>query len=416
MLNSTNIKKDFPIFKTHPGLVYLDSAATTLKPQSVIDKLVEYYSQYSANVKRGIYKISERATEEYEKTRALVSNFINASKSEEVIFTRGTTESINLIAYSLGREIIGKGDEIVTTVMEHHSNFVPWQVLAGEIGADFKVIDIDEEGQLKVKNKKLKINLQNVITKRTKIFALTYVSNVLGTINKIKQIVQEAKKINPDVIVVVDAAQAVTHMKLDVRELGCEFVAFSGHKMLGPTGVGILWGKKKLLDQMYPFQYGGEMIEEVHIDKTTFAKTPEKFEAGTPAIAEVIALQESIKYLQRIGMDKIREHERELLDYAMRRLAEEFKNEIVVYGPKNVDDRGGVIAFTLRGVHPHDLASVIDEDDISVRAGHHCTMPLHERLHIPASCRISFSVYNDKTDINPLIHSLKKAYRLFHKK
>ena len=301
-----SLKSDFPIFKNIPSLVYLDSTATSLKPKPVIDKEIEYYEKYSANVFRGVYKISEKATEEYEETRKIIRKFINAKKTEEVIFTRSTTESLNLIAYSLGRKIINKGDEIVTTIMEHHSNFVTWQVLAGEIGAKFKVINITDQGFLdlgldNIKNQKLKIkNLEQVITRKTKIFALTYVSNVLGTINPIKEIVMAAKKINPKVIVVVDAAQAVPHMKVDVQDLGCDFLAFSSHKMLGPTGIGVLWGRYELLDQMFPFNFGGEMIQEVYIDKTIFKGPPHKFEAGTPHIAGVIALKESILSLIHI--------------------------------------------------------------------------------------------------------------------
>ncbi len=407
MLNVQAIKQDFPILKHNPDLVYLDSAATSLKPRVVIDKLIQYYSQYSANIKRGIYKISERATAEYEETRAVVADFIHSTKTEEIIFTRGTTESINLIAYSLGRKIVDKNSEVVVPVMEHHSNFVPWQVLAGESGATFKVVDIDEDGFLQGIN-----NLDQIITTRTKILSLTYVSNVLGTINPIKQIVQTAKKINPKIVVVVDAAQASPHMSLNVQDLGCDFLAFSGHKMLGPTGVGVLWGKKELLEDMFPFQYGGEMISQVMIDKTTFAPLPEKFEAGTPAIAEVIAFKEAIKYLQQKGMENIRQHEKELVAYALQSLRDRFDNKIKTYGPKNSADRGGVISFSLTGVHPHDLATLLDEAGICVRAGHHCAMPLHTRLGLQASTRASFYLYNDKSDVDKLIRVLAQSHKL----
>lgn len=419
MLNPQKIKDDFPVFKNNPGLVYLDSASTSLKPQSVVDKLVEYYEQYPANIKRGIYKISERATTEYEETRNVVSEFINADRNE-VIFTRNTTEAINLVAYSLGREIVGKGDEIITTVMEHHSNFVPWQQLAFENVADFKVIDITDDGLLvchpelvsgsEMPKQVRHDSLDSIITRQTKILALTYVSNVLGAVNPVKEIAKSAHKINPNIIIVVDAAQAVPHMKVDIKDLGVDFIAFSGHKMLGPTGVGVLWGRRELLEKMFPFQFGGEMIEEVKIASTTFAKLPEKFEAGTPAIAEVIALKEAVKYLQKIGLDKIHKHELELKTYAINQLKGNFGTELTIYGPK---ERAGIISFNLKGVHPHDVAAILDENDICIRAGHHCTMPLHERLGIPASARLSFYLYNDKSDVDKLIESLKKVKKIF---
>jgi len=408
-MNVQQIKSDFPIFKKHPDLTYLDSAGTSLKPQVVIDKLVEYYSQYSANIKRGIYKLSEKATEEFEKTREVVANFIGARK-KEVIFTHSTTESLNLVAYSLGRKIIEKNDEIVVSIMEHHSNFVPWQVLAGEVGANFKVIGVEDNGYLLGLD-----NVEEIITKRTKILALTYVSNVLGTINPLKKIIQAAKKINPKLIVVIDAAQAAPHMKIDVKDLDCDFLAFSSHKMLGPTGVGVLWGKEHLLNEMFPFQYGGEMIAEVRIDKTIFAQPPEKFEAGTPAIAEVIAFKEAIKYLQKIGLENIRKHEKELMDYALHSLTNTFGKKIKIYGPPGIENRGGVIAFSLSGTHPHDLATILDENDICVRAGHHCAMPLHTRLDIPASTRASLYLYNDKGDIDKLVKVLKESLAILSK-
>ena len=283
MLDIKTIKKQFPIFQNQPGLVYLDSSATSLKPKLMINKLREYYEEYSANVFRGIYPISEKATEEFEETRRLTAKFINANRSEEIVFTRNTTESLNLLAYTLTK----KNDEIVTTIMEHHSNFVPWQILAGKVGAVFKVIDINEEGYLDLESDSIK----KIITKKTKIFTLTYVSNVLGTINPIKQIIEEAKKINPKIVVIVDAAQAVPHLKIDVRDLGADFVVFSSHKMLGPTGVGVLWGKEELLREMDPFIYGGEMIDEVSVNRSTFKQPPHKFEAGTPSIGEVIAFK-----------------------------------------------------------------------------------------------------------------------------
>lgn len=406
-------KKDFPVLANNPGLVYLDSTATSLKPKSVIDKITEYYSQYSANIFRGVYKISERATLEYEETRKTVARFINSKSASEIIFTRNTTESINLIAYALGREIVSKDDEIVTTIMEHHSNFVPWQILANEVGAAFKVVDIDENGLLNL-GPSLEA-LKNIITKKTKIVSLTYVSNVLGTINPVAQIIREVKKINPEAIVILDAAQAAPHMKIDVSSLGCDFLVFSAHKMLGPTGVGILWGKYKVLEKMYPFIYGGEMISQVHIDRTTFKDPPHKFEAGTPAIGEVVAFKEAIKYLENIGMDKVRDHEKSLTTQFIKRLKEEFPKEIKILGPETVENRGGVVAFNFNSFHPHDVAAILDESNIAIRAGHHCAMPLHERLNIGSSARASFYIYNDETDIEKMILGLKKVKKILNR-
>ncbi|OGK10849.1 hypothetical protein A2767_02615 [Candidatus Roizmanbacteria bacterium RIFCSPHIGHO2_01_FULL_35_10] len=412
-------KADFPIFKNLPGLVYLDSTATSLKPRFTTDKLMEYYTQYSANVFRGVYKISEKATEEYEETRKVVAEFINAKRIEEVIFTRSTTESLNLVAYSMGRKIINEGDEVVTSVMEHHSNFVTWQQLALENGATFKVIDVTDEGYLNLGldsgqviiplGTGMTLNLDNIITKKTKILALTYLSNVLGTINPLKEIIQAAKKINPKLIVVIDAAQAIPHMKVDVQDLGADFLSFSSHKMLGPTGVGVLWGKYELLDEMFPFNYGGEMIQEVYIDKTIFKHPPHKFEAGTPHIAGVIALKEAVRYLERIGMDKIRQHEKEMVDYTLKKFQITFGKKIRVLGPKEVKDRGGIVSFTFGNYHAHDIAQILDEENICIRAGHHCAMPLHQRLGISASARASFYLYNSFEDVDKLVRGLKKV-------
>ena len=408
MIDFLNIKKNFPIFQKQPDLVYLDSTATSLKPKIVINKIKEYYEEYSANVFRGIYPVSEKATIEFEETREIVSKFINANKSEEIVFTRNATESLNLLAYSLGRKIVEPGDEIVTTIMEHHSNFVPWQVLAGEVGAIFKVIDIDEEGYLefRIQNSEL---LKQIITKKTKILALTYVSNMLGTINPIKEIISEFKRINPKIIVIVDAAQAVPHLKIDVHDLGADFIVFSSHKMLGPTAVGVLWGKERLLKEMYPFMYGGDMIDEVYIDRTTYKNPPHKFEAGTPAIGEIIALKEAVKFLDKIGMDNIQIHEKKITDFAINRLTNTFGQSIKIYGPKNIEDRGGIVSFTFDKFHPHDIAQILADDGICVRAGHHCAMPLHTRLNVPATVRASFYLYNDERDVNKLIEGLKKV-------
>jgi len=408
MINLKDIKNQFPIFQNQPNLTYLDSTATSLKPKIVIDKINEYYSEYSANVFRGIYPMSEKATAEFEETRGVVSKFINANNSREIIFTRNATESLNLLAYSLGRKIINPGDEIVTTIMEHHSNFVPWQVLAEEVGATFKIIDIDEDGNLefKIQNSEL---LKQIITKKTKILTLTYVSNVLGTINPIKEIISTAKSINPNIIAIIDAAQAVPHLKIDVQELGADFIVFSSHKMLGPTGVGVLWGKEKILKDMYPFMYGGDMIDEVYVDRTTFKDVPHKFEAGTPAIGEVIAFKESIKFLEKIGMNNILEHEKKLTDFAINRLIDTFGQSIKIYGPKKIEDRGGIISFSFDKFHPHDIAQILADQGICVRAGHHCAMPLHTRLKVQATVRASFYIYNDEKDVEKLVEGLKKV-------
>ena len=405
MLNINLIKKQFPIFQNQPELAYLDSTATSLKPKVVIDKIKEYYEEYSANVFRGIYPMSEKATTEFEETREVVFKFINANKSEEIVFTRNATESLNLLAYSLGRKIVEPGDEIVTTIMEHHSNFVPWQVLANEVGATFKVVDINDEGYMD-------INWNEVISKKTKILALTYVSNVLGTINPIREIVTQVKKINPKTVVIIDAAQAVPHLKIDVQELGADFIVFSSHKMLGPTGVGVLWGKERLLKEMYPFMYGGDMIDEVYIDRTTYKDPPHKFEAGTPAIGEIIAFKEAVKFLDKIGMENIQKHEKKITDFAINRLINTFGQSIKIYGPKNIEDRGGIVSFTFDKFHPHDIAQILADEGICVRAGHHCAMPLHTRLNVPATVRASFYLYNDENDVNKLIEGLKKVKKI----
>lgn len=400
-------KNDFPIFKSNPGLIYLDSGATSLKPQVVLDAMTSYYSEYSANIKRGIYTISEKATEEYEKARETVAKFIGAD-TNEVVFTRNTTESINLVMYSLGTNIVGKGDEVVVSIMEHHSNFVPWQQLCLNTGATFKIIGINKDGRLDVFNKS-EINLKQVVTSKTKILALTHVSNVLGSVNPIKEIVSQAKRINPEIIVVVDGAQAVPHMKVDVKELGCDFYAFSGHKMLGPTGVGVLWGRKKLLDDMEPFLFGGEMIAEVRLDGTTFADVPEKFEAGTPAIAEVIGLSSAVRYLMSVGLQNIHDHVVRLARFYKDKLTSELGGKITFYGPKVPE--AGILSFTIEGLHPHDIASILNEDSIAVRAGHHCAMQLHTSLGLTGTTRISLNIYSSEDEVERVVAGLAKAYK-----
>jgi cysteine desulfurase/selenocysteine lyase len=402
MLDVNEIKKDFPIFASQPDLVYLDSAATTLKPASVIAKCQEYYEQYSANVARGLYPLSEKATEKYEMVREKTSRFVNAVRPEEIVFTRGTTESINLVAYSL-EEHIQPGDEILVTVAEHHSNLLPWQALAERRQATIKTLAIDAEGKLREEE------LEALVSSSTRIFTLGFVSNVLGAVNPVKRLIEKAKGLNPNMVVLVDAAQAAPHFRIDVQDLGCDFLAFSAHKMFGPTGVGILWGRYDLLDAMRPFQYGGEMVQEARLDgESVFKLPPHKFEAGTPNIAGVIGFRAAMEYIEGIGFEAIRDHELELIAYAMERLKETFGEDAAILGPENPEERSGVVAFSIKGVHPHDIAHMLGEQGVCIRAGQHCAHPLHGALHIPATARMSFSVYNSKEDVDKLVEELQK--------
>ncbi len=417
MINVEKIKKDFPIFQNIPGFVYLDSTATALKPNSVINALVEYYSQYSANIFRGVYDISERATAAYEETRSVVKDFIGASSEKEIVFTRNATESINLFANGI-KDSLQKGDEIVTTVMEHHSNFVPWQQLAKRKGLKFIVMTNDPsassgQSKLQMTNQFQISNLKKYINDKTKILAITHVSNVLGTVNPIKEIIQEARKLNPGIIILVDGAQAVPHTKVDVVDLDCDAYAFSSHKMVGPTGVGVLWVREELLETLSPYQYGGDMIRHVSIKETQFADLPHRFEAGTPHIAGVIALKQAIKYLERIGLPNIHHHEVMLAQLCYDNLKKEFGEGITIIGPQKRES--GIVSFVLKGVHAHDVAQLLNEDIIAVRAGHHCAMPLHTKLGIEASVRASFYLYNTKEDVEKLVESLHKALRVFKK-
>jgi cysteine desulfurase/selenocysteine lyase len=408
-MNPQDIKKDFPIFRHHPDLAYLDSAATALKPVAVIEKAAEYYEQYSANVARGLYPLSERATAEYERTRERTAAFVGAAQAGEIVFTRGTTEAVNLIAYAI-EEHIRPGDEILTTVTEHHSNFLPWQALAERRQATLRTLGIDARGRLREED------LENLVTPKTRVFALSYVSNVLGTVNPVEQLARKAKALNPDMVVFVDAAQAAPHFRLDVRRLGCDFLAFSSHKMFGPTGVGVLWGRYHLLDSLRPFQYGGEMVAEARLDtdSSVFKSAPHKFEAGTPDIAGVVAFQAALDYVESLGFEAIREHELELTAYALGRLRETFGDGIDILGPEDPRERSGVLAFSLPGIHPHDIAQLLAEDNVCIRAGQHCAHPLHQVLHMPATARMSFSVYNGLEDIDRAVRSLEKVRSVFH--
>jgi cysteine desulfurase/selenocysteine lyase len=401
------IKRDFPILSRevngHP-VVYLDSASTSQKPQAVLDATEAYYREYNANVHRGIYEFGERSTAAYERARAQVARFINAPDAHEVVFTRNATEAINLVAYSWGRRNIGRGDAIVLTEMEHHANLVPWQLLVQEQDGDLEFIPITDDGLLR-------LDVFEVLLRvKPKLVAFTHVSNTLGTINPVAEMVELAHEAGA--LVLVDGAQAVPHVPVDVQALGADFYAFSGHKMLAPMGSGALWARRELLEAMPPFLSGGEMIREVHLRRSEWNDIPWKFEAGTPAVADAIGLGVAADYLAAIGMGRVREHERELVAHALEVLPREVPG-IELYGPLDPDLRGGVVPFNLPGVHPHDVAQVLDRFGIAVRAGHHCTMPLHERLDLPATARASFQVYSTHDDIDALARGLKEVQRVF---
>src|SRR3989344_5222534 len=405
MSKAGDMRSDFPSLGDR-GLVYLDSAATTLKPHAVIDAVTDYYSNYPANVFRGLYPLSMKASEEYENAREIVASFINASSPEEIVFTSGATGSINLVAYAWGRVNVKKGDHIATTIMEHHSNFIPWQMLAKETGAELRIVSLRDIEQCK----------WQTVNSKTKLVAITHVSNVLGTINPIKQIITDIKRANPRCLVLVDGAQAVPHMSVDVQDLGCDFYAFSGHKMLGPTGIGVLWIRKELLEIIPPFHFGGSMIEKVTLEESRYAPPPQKFEAGTPHISGAIGLGAAIDYMNTIGVTNIQKHEMALTEYTLKRLND--FGSITMYCPQIVRHRGGVLSFNLYDsenhlIHPHDVGDVLGLENICVRAGHHCAMPLATRLGIPASVRVSLHIYNDKKDIDRLIEGLEKVRKIF---
>jgi cysteine desulfurase/selenocysteine lyase len=401
------IRAEFPILRTkvngHP-LVYLDSASTSQKPQAVIDAVDEFYGEYNANVHRGIYTIGERSTAAYERARANTARFINAPDSHEIVFTRNATEAINLVAYSWGRKHIGRGDAIVLTEMEHHANLVPWQLLVQEKDGDLEFIPITDDGILRLDVFEVLLRL------KPKLVAFTHVSNTLGTINPVAEMVAMAHEAGA--LVLVDGAQAVPHVPVDVQALGADFYVFSGHKMLAPTGSGALWARKELLEAMPPFMAGGEMIREVHLRRSEWNEVPWKFEAGTPDIAAAIGLGAAAEYLMTLGMDRVREHEKQLLTYALVALQRELPS-LELYGPMDAGVRGGVIPFNVPGVHPHDVAQVLDRSGIAVRAGHHCTMPLHERLELAATARASFNVYTTREDIDALVAGLREVDRVF---
>jgi len=402
------IRDDFPVLnrrvRDDKKLVYLDNAATTQKPNQVIDAITNYYQNHNSNIHRAVHALAEESTEAYEVTRDKVAKFLNIQHREEIVFVKGTTEAINLVAYAWGRDNVQKGDVVVTTEYEHHSNIVPWQLLTQETGAELKYINIDENGELRLEQLDEYLAEGNV-----KLVAISHVSNVLGTITDIKKVIEKCK--NAGAKILVDGAQAVPHMKVDIDNLECDFYAFSAHKMLGPTGVGVLWARKELLENMKPFQGGGDMIREVHKYETTWNDLPYKFEAGTPNVADVICFAAAIDYLEKIGMENVRNHEIELTKYALERM----KNikGLTIYGPQDPPKASGVISFNFNDVHPHDVATIIDKNGVAIRSGHHCAQVLMEKLNVAATNRASFYIYTTKQEVDALIDSLEHVTEVF---
>lgn len=403
-LNAEKIRQDFPILREsihgHP-LVYLDNAATTQKPESVLETITDYYRHANANIHRGVHLLSERATGRYEATRELVRDFINAREAREIVFVRGTTEAINLVAQTCGRFLVGPGDEVLITAMEHHSNIVPWQMVCEERSALLRVAPIDDSGTLCMDK------FEKLLGPRTKIVAVTHVSNALGTVNPIRQIIRMAHR--RGIPVLVDGAQAAPHLPIDVQELDCDFYTFSGHKIYGPTGIGVLYGKFARLEEMPPYQGGGDMIRHVTFENTSYNDVPYKFEAGTPNIAGVIGMGAAIAYINKIGIQAIGAHETELLHYATERIHSVPGVEIV----GTAQEKAGVLSFLVSGIHPHDVGTVLDSEGIAVRTGHHCAQPVMERFHVTATVRASFGMYNSTEDIDELIRGIKKAKEFF---
>ena len=400
-------KKDFPIFEKHSDLIYLDSAATSLKPKSVINAVTDYLSHASTNISRGLYPLAEATTERFEAVRKQTALFLNADPTE-IIFTGGTTQAINTVARLLESKV-DTDSEILVTTMEHHSNFLPWKELALRKGCTFSLLPLTTSGEISLDA------LRSAIHPHTKILALSFVSNVLGTINPISEITSIAKEINKDIIVIVDAAQAAGHIPLDMKALNVDFLAFSAHKMFGSTGLGVLYGKKEILETLSPVDFGGGMVQDACAVKPEYKALPTCFEAGTPDIASVFALGAAITYITALGIENIRTHEKELVSYAIENLKKIFGNHITILGPTDLEKRGGVLSFTLNGIHPHDIAHIVGEQGICVRAGEHCTAPLHKSLGLSATTRISFSVYNETKDIDRLIEALKEAQKILLK-
>ncbi len=395
------VRKDFPIFETRvrgKRLVYLDSANTSQKPRQVIERIVSFYEHENANIHRAVYELAERSTAAYEGARAKCAHFIGAPSPRSIVFTRGTTESINLVRYSWARANVREGDEVLVTEMEHHSNLVPWQILTQETGAILRHLPVDDGGLLRMDL------LENFIGDRTKLVCVGLMSNVLGTINPVRELADAIHAVGG--LIVVDAAQAAPHMRVDVSELNADFLAFSSHKMCGPTGAGVLYGRERLLEEMPPFHGGGEMIREVFADHSTWNEIPHKFEAGTMNIAQAVGLGAAVDYLQSLGMDSVRSHEMELTAYALEQLN---AAGVEIHGPMDVAQRGGAISFNVADVHPHDLATIVDQEGVCIRAGHHCAQPLMRRLGVPATARASLYIYNTREDIDVLMGALEQA-------
>jgi cysteine desulfurase/selenocysteine lyase len=404
-LDAHEIRRQFPFFQPHPemrSLIYLDNAATTQKPYAVLDALMNFYAHHNANVHRGAYGVGAKASELFEAARERVARFLNARESAEIIFTRGTTESINLVAASWGGSQLREGDEIIVSEMEHHANILPWMQIARAKGARIVVWRITDEGRLDLDE------LRRLITERTRMVAVTHISNVLGTINPVADISRIAHEAGA--LCLVDAAQSAAHLPLDVQALDCDFLAFSGHKAYGPTGIGVLYGKRALLEQMPPYQTGGGMIRKVSWDEVVWADVPARFEAGTPAIAEAIGLHAALDFIDAIGRERIAAQEHALTQYALQRLQE--VPDLRLYGPQ--PDRAGIFAFTLADIHPHDIATVLDSRDIAIRSGHHCAHPLGDRLGVPATARVSLAIYNDTDHIDALIEGLHYVRQVFN--
>ena len=397
-----NIKKDFPLLENE-NITYLDSGATTQKPIQVIKAVEEFYQKYNANPHRGAYSLSVEATEQYENTRTKIAKFINAKHREEIIFSKNATESLNLIAYSYGLDNLKKDDEVVISIMEHHSNLVPWQKMTKQTGSKLSYMYINENYEITDEEIKSKI------TDKTKIVGITHVSNVLGTINNVKKIIKYAHK--KGAVVIVDASQSIPHMKIDVQDLDADFLVFSGHKMLAPLGIGVLYGKREMLNKMTPFLMGGDMIEYVYEQETTFAPLPNKFEAGTQNVEGVIGLGAAIDYIENLGYDKIQEIEHEVISYARQELSK--LDYLTLYTTPNGENHSSVISFNIKGVHPHDVASILDSEGVCVRSGNHCAQPLMRFLGIDSTCRASFYIYNTKDDVDKLVKALDKAYNMF---
>ena len=400
-----NRRDEFPALQQQihgKPLVYLDNAATTLKPQCVLDSLIGYYSKETANVHRGIYYLSEKATEAYEGARSKVQRFLSASDPQEIVFVRGTTEAINLVATSYGRTFLRSGDEIILSTIEHHSNIVPWQMLCKDIGTCLKIIPVNDNGELILEE------YERLLNRNTKIVSIGHVSNAIGTIHAIRRIIELAHRQNA--VVLIDGAQAVPHLAVHMKELDCDFYAFSGHKLYGPTGIGVLYGKSKLLEKMPPYQGGGEMISSVTFEKTTYNKLPYKFEAGTPSIAGAIGLGSAIDFVRQIGMDAITRHEKDLLTYATDKIQE--MDGVRIIG--TAKEKSAILSFVIEGVHPHDVGTILDQEAIAIRAGHHCAMPTMQRFGVPATVRASFALYNTKEEIDSFVAALQKIREIFH--